>query len=120
MRMKEDNEVDKYINESPDFAKPILKSLRNIIKKASPNVQETIKWNHPFYGLKELGLSFSKAHENVKLTFFDSSMINDKKQVLKDKHGNKKSMLFKKPSEIDEKTVTSYIKMALENERRKK
>lgn len=118
--MKEDNKVDKYIKEAPDFAKPILKSLRKIIKKASPNVEETLKWNHPFYGLKELGLSFSKAHENVKLTFFDSSRINDKKHVLKDKNGKKKSMLFKKSSEIDEKTITSYIKMALENEKRKK
>ena len=120
MTLKKDKEVNAYISNSTEFARPILRKLRRIIRKASPNLDETMKWNHPFYGLKELSLSFSKAHENVRLTFFNSAGINDINHILKEKKGSSKSMFFRKASDVDEKTVTSYIKMAIEKENKEK
>jgi hypothetical protein len=38
-----DKKVDEYIAKSVDFAKPILKHLRQIIHDTCPNVEEAIK-----------------------------------------------------------------------------
>jgi uncharacterized protein YdeI (YjbR/CyaY-like superfamily) len=46
---KRDARVDAYIERSGDFAKPILTYLRSVIHEACPTVEETIKWNAPFY-----------------------------------------------------------------------
>ena len=108
--------VKEYIDDSPDFAKPILRKLRKTIRKAAPNADETLKWNNPFYGLKRFGLGVSNAHKSVRLSFFGNQNISDPKQMLrKDSHGHK-CLLFRKPSDVDEKTVTNYIKKALKDQ----
>jgi hypothetical protein len=42
-----DPRIDAYIAKSADFAKPILRYLRETIHSACPDVQETIKWGTP-------------------------------------------------------------------------
>jgi uncharacterized protein YdeI (YjbR/CyaY-like superfamily) len=44
-----DPRIDAYIDRAADFAKPILEYLRDVIHEACPAVEETIKWNAPFY-----------------------------------------------------------------------
>lgn len=41
--------VDAYIEKARPFAKPILAHLRNAIHSGCPGVEETIKWNQPFF-----------------------------------------------------------------------
>ena len=41
--------VDAYINQAKPFARPILEHLRELVHKACPNVEETIKWSRPFF-----------------------------------------------------------------------
>lgn len=41
--------VDAYIAKCAPFAQPILIHLRDVIHKAVPGVDETIKWSHPFF-----------------------------------------------------------------------
>ena len=48
-RTKRDPEVDAYVAEAPDFARPILKRLRKIFHRGCPKVVETIKWGAPFF-----------------------------------------------------------------------
>jgi uncharacterized protein YdeI (YjbR/CyaY-like superfamily) len=59
-----DPRVDAYINEAPDFARPILTHLRKLIHQASPEITETIKWSRPFFEYKGLlcGFAAFKAH----------------------------------------------------------
>src|SRR5438128_1759675 len=47
--MKTDPRVDAYIAQAPPFAQPILQEARSRVGKAFPNVEETIKWNVPFF-----------------------------------------------------------------------
>ena len=42
-------EVDLYIAKAAPFAQPILERVRTLIHKASPDVEETIKWGFPFF-----------------------------------------------------------------------
>lgn len=47
--MKTDPRVDAYIEQAPPFAQPILQEARSRVGKACPGVEETIKWNVPFF-----------------------------------------------------------------------
>ena len=46
-----DRRVDAYIKRAAPFARPILKHLRKVVHAGCPDVEETIKWNSPFFGV---------------------------------------------------------------------
>jgi uncharacterized protein YdeI (YjbR/CyaY-like superfamily) len=46
---KKDPRIDAFINKSPDFTKPILQHLRDLIHSVCPQAEETIKWRMPAY-----------------------------------------------------------------------
>jgi uncharacterized protein YdeI (YjbR/CyaY-like superfamily) len=46
---KKDPRVDAYIDHSADFAKPILKHIRTLVHSACPSVEESMKWQMPFF-----------------------------------------------------------------------
>ena len=45
-------QVDAYIGKAHPFAQPILAHLRELVHKACPGVEETIKWSRPFFEYK--------------------------------------------------------------------
>lgn len=47
-----DPRVDAYIARSNPFAQPILNHIRELVHKACPRVEETIKWSRPFFEYK--------------------------------------------------------------------
>ncbi|MBA3677395.1 MAG: YdeI/OmpD-associated family protein [Sphingosinicella sp.] len=47
--MKHDPRIDAYIERKADFAKPILKHLRQAVHAACPAAEETIKWGAPAF-----------------------------------------------------------------------
>ena len=60
-----DPRVDAYIAGAPEFARPILKELRKRVHASIPGVDETIKWNVPYFQYKDAlvgGMAAFKAH----------------------------------------------------------
>ncbi len=49
--MTRDHRIDSYIEGRAEFARPILSWLRERFHAAVPDVEETIKWSHPFFTL---------------------------------------------------------------------
>ncbi|MDB5919133.1 MAG: hypothetical protein JWR40_3367 [Massilia sp.] len=70
-----DPRIDAYIAQSPDFAQPILVSLRAAIHAACPDVEETMKWSCPHFEYKGLlcGMAAFKAH--CKLNFWKAALM---------------------------------------------
>jgi uncharacterized protein YdeI (YjbR/CyaY-like superfamily) len=44
--------VDAYVARAQPFAQPIMEHLRQLIHKACPEVEETIKWSRPFFAYR--------------------------------------------------------------------
>jgi hypothetical protein len=63
-KTKRNSRVDAYISSAPDFAKPILNHLRELVHTACPDVQETMKWSRPHFLHNGLlcGMSAFKRH----------------------------------------------------------
>jgi uncharacterized protein YdeI (YjbR/CyaY-like superfamily) len=56
--------VDAYIARAGNFAKPILRHLRELVHATCPEVEETIKWQHPTFMYRGMlgGMAAFKAH----------------------------------------------------------
>lgn len=62
---KKDPRIDAYIQESNEFARPILKHLRKLVRENCPEAEETLKWDCPhfLYGGQILcGMAAFKKH----------------------------------------------------------
>ena len=48
-----DKRVDAYIAKSPEFARPILTRIREIVHEGCPECEETLKWSAPTFMYKD-------------------------------------------------------------------
>lgn len=55
--------IDEYIDAATSSAKPLLRELRDTLKEAVPDAEESIKWSHPAFVLKQILFTFS-AHKS--------------------------------------------------------
>jgi uncharacterized protein YdeI (YjbR/CyaY-like superfamily) len=78
-----DIRVDHYIDKSADFAKPILKYLRELVHETSPLLTETMKWGFPFFDYKGTVCQMSAFKEHCAFGFWKVSLLNDAHHVIK-------------------------------------
>jgi len=111
-----DKRIDAYIEKKADFAKPILKHLRELVHKACPDAEETVKWGMPFFDYKGSVLCAMAAFkEHCSFMFWKAKLMKDPEGILQitqreamGNFGNIKS-LKDLPSD---KILTAYIKEA--------
>ena len=63
--MKSDPRIDAYIDRQAEFAKPILRHLRETVHAACPDCEETLKWSSPTFmyrGQMLAGMAAFKQH----------------------------------------------------------
>ncbi len=77
---KEDPRVDAYIAKSQDFAKPILIHIRELVHKACPDVQETMKWSLPHFDYKGMMCSMASFKHHCSFGFWKASLMSDAKR----------------------------------------
>ena len=70
-----DPRVDAYISKAPDFAKPILAYLREIIHEACPDVVETIKWSSPTFDHHGIMVGFTAFTQHAVLGFWKAPLL---------------------------------------------
>lgn len=64
-KTQRDARVDDYIAHAPEFARPILARLRELVHAGGPDLAETIKWGRPFFthrGRSVCNMAAFKAH----------------------------------------------------------
>jgi uncharacterized protein YdeI (YjbR/CyaY-like superfamily) len=73
---KKDKRIDAYIAKSADFAKPILEYVRSVVHESCPDVEETVKWGHPFfdYGGSQL-CSIAAFNQHCKFGFWKGRLV---------------------------------------------
>lgn len=72
-----DERVDAYIEKSADFAKPILNHLRELIHKACPEINETIKWSFPHFDYKGTVCHIASFKQHCAFGLSKSSLLPD-------------------------------------------
>ena len=74
---KKDPRVDAYISKSQEFAKPILKHLRELVHKACPDVEETIKWGFASFNYKGPFCSMAAFKQHCVFGFWKAALMKD-------------------------------------------
>ena len=69
-------EVDAYIAEAADFAKPILKKIRQLFHKASPKITESMKWSFPHFEYKGIIGSMAAFKNHAGFGFWKAGLMN--------------------------------------------
>lgn len=70
--------IDNYIEKSADFARPILKHLRQLVHKTCPDVEEKIKWGFPHFDYKgEMMCSIAAFKQHAIFGFWKASLMKD-------------------------------------------
>ncbi len=110
-----DKRVDAYIAKSADFAKPILTHLRELVHKACPEVEETMKWSFPHFDYKGMMCSMASFKQHCAFGFWKASLMKDKTLVKNAKSETAMGHLGKITSLKDlpsDKVLIGYIKEA--------
>lgn len=113
-------EVDAYIDSAPEYAQPILNKLRAVMHKASPQLEERIKWGVPSFGYKGIVAGMAAFKQHVGFGFMKSVLMSDPSGLLQ---GNACESImhlrFEKLSDLPtRKVLLPYIKEAIDlNER---
>ena len=107
---KRDPRVDAYIAKSADFAKPILRHLREVVHEACRPAEETIKWGFPHFTYEGILCGMASFKEHCALVLWKGSLIVG--------DGDRDAMghlgKIKKLSDLPPKKVlASYIKQAM-------
>ena len=64
-----DPRIDRYIEKSADFAKPILNHIRELVHFACPQVEETMKWGFPHFMYKGILCSMASFKHHCAVGF---------------------------------------------------
>lgn len=107
--------IDEYIKRAPAFSQPILKKLRQIIRKADPKIVEDWKWG-PNFNRNGMVCGFGAFKNHVSFVFFQGASLKDTKKILSHGGSNQhnRTIKFTDLSEVDEKTLIANIKEAVQ------
>ncbi|MCB0720926.1 MAG: YdeI/OmpD-associated family protein [Ignavibacteriae bacterium] len=112
---KKDKRVDAYIAKAQPFAKPILKHLRELVHKASPLLEENMKWSAPSFEYKGNVCGFASFKEHVTFGFWKASIMKDAKKFLAADTAWGHLGKIKKLSDLpSDKKIIAYVKEAVE------
>ncbi len=110
---KKDPRVDAYIAKSPEFARPILTHLRELVHATCPDVEETMKWSFPNFMYKGMFCSMASFKEHCSFGFWKGSLIvkDGKRETEKGMgHLGRITTVSDLPTK---KVMTGYIKTAM-------
>lgn len=109
------SEIDEYIANAEDFAKPILTHLRKLVHDACPDVEEKMRWSFPHFDHKGVMISMASFKSHCAFSFWKQKLMNDPEGLFSEdsegmgslgKIGSRKDL----PSD---KVLKAYIKEAV-------
>src|SRR2546423_4926738 len=108
---RKDPRVDAYIRRAAPFARPILKHLRKIVHTGCPDVEETIKWNSPFFERKGIICFMAAFKEHCAFGFWKGAPIFGKENEGAMGHFGRITSISDLP---DEKTLIGFVRKVAE------
>jgi len=73
----ESPEVDAYIDQAAEFARPILRKIRALFHKACPQIEETIKWGFPHFEHRGIVGSMAAFKRHMNFCFWKANLLSD-------------------------------------------
>jgi uncharacterized protein YdeI (YjbR/CyaY-like superfamily) len=112
--MPKDKRVDDYIAKAPEFARPILSHLRDLVHQACPEVEEALKWSAPFFLYKGILCNMAAFKNHATFGFWKGSLLFPEKSApAKDEAMGQFGRLASLADLPKDKVLIGYIKEAM-------
>ncbi len=113
-----DPRIDAYIGKAQPFAQPILTYLREVVHKACPEAQETIKWGMPFFDYKGTLCHIASFKQHAIFGFWKGALLSDKEgRIVRGEGENAAMGHFGKITSVNElpkeRIIIAYLKEAM-------
>lgn len=116
--MNKSNKIDEFVNKLSHPLKAEMEALINIIRDASPVIEEDVKWGGPSFDYKEPLVTFNpRIKEYVALIFHKGELLNDKTGLLEPGPKGKAYAKFRSMEDVTkqkanlQKLIKSWVKM---------
>ena len=73
--VKRDKRIDAYIAKAPEYAKPILRTVREMVHEGAPDCEETLKWSNPAFVQNGILCGMAAFKEYCAVGFWKQSLI---------------------------------------------
>lgn len=115
MEKKYSPAVDNFIFGKPEGAKLTLEVLRDLIFDLVKGVEESVKWNSPFYSKDGLlcYINYEKKTKKVVLGLIEGSSIKDKYKLFSNDTAHIKKIYFDSAEKIPVAKVRYYLREAM-------
>jgi uncharacterized protein YdeI (YjbR/CyaY-like superfamily) len=70
-----DPRIDAYIEQSPAFARPVLRHLRELVHRGCPDCVETIKWGSPHFDHHGILAGMAAFQQHVAFGFWKGALV---------------------------------------------
>jgi uncharacterized protein YdeI (YjbR/CyaY-like superfamily) len=107
-------QVDAYIELAPEYARPILSTIREIVHRGCPEVQEVIKWGVPHFEHRGLLGGMAAFKRYAALGFWKGALMKDPHGLLgDDPKASMTGMRFARLEDLPpEKVLMAYVQEA--------
>ena len=110
---RKDPRVDAYIAKAQPFARPILKHIRATVLSASPELEETFKWNHPAFMYHGIVCIMAGFKQHVTLGFAKSKLLLDANGVPADEAWGQFGRIAAIADLPSKRELVGYVKKAM-------
>lgn len=106
-------EVDRYIAKAAPFAQPILEKIRAAFHKASPDIEEAMKWSVPFFDYHGVLGSMAAFKEHVGWGFWKAQLMDDPERIFAERNAMGGAKVKKVSDLPSEKVLVQYVRAAM-------
>jgi hypothetical protein len=115
-----DPRVDAYVDRLPAWQQDICRQLRDLIHRADPEIEETIKRTvQPYFVLEGNVCALLAAKDHVNLFLYDGGIVPDPDGLITGGHGNAtaRTIAFREGDEIRATPLTAMLRQIIANNR---
>ena len=111
---RKDARIDAYIGKAQPFARPILAHIRALVMKASPELEETLKWGHPAFMYHGIVCGMAAFKQHVTFGFWKGKLILNTKGLPVDEAMGQFGRITSVQELPGQREIAGYVKKAME------
>ena len=113
MKMKKYASFDDYLDDQPARSRSIIRALRRFVKRAQPELQESVKWGNGCWVKGKVPVCYVySAPDYVQFGFLRGSALKDPRGLLEGNGQYVRHVKVRKPSDINEDVFQAFLRQA--------
>lgn len=114
-KVRKGESISAWMTRAPASQQKILRKLRTLILKTLPDIEESVKWSHPFYGYGKEGLFALVRHaDHVNLQLWVGAYLRNDDGVVEGTGKSIRHVKLDAETTIPDRALKSLIRQSAE------